>query len=131
MLVSCKQYTPDNLPAERLRFGSKGGITGGAREYVLLLENGRLLFDDELTGKLDNLGKLTKEELQAVRADLRDINFAKTGNAPGNFNTSLQYYHAGTVDKMSWSQPGGAPTTTVKDCYTGLMAAVRRIRKTE
>lgn len=131
MFTGCKQYTLENLPAERLRFGTKGGITGGAREYVLLLDNGQLLFDDEYTGKLEKVGKLNKAELLAVKADLANLSFAKDGHVPGNYNTSLQYHHEGRVDRLSWSRPGGSPSPAVKLCYDTLLAAVRRLRKAE
>jgi len=127
----CKQYTPDNLPANHVRFGSKGGITGGGREYVLLLDNGRLLFDDEYTGKLEKVGKLTKAELAAVGAELAEMDFPKNDAAPGNYNTSMTYHHDGTTEKISWKQPGGAPTDELKTCYNSLMTAVRRLRKTD
>lgn len=132
LLVSgCQQYTPDNLPEERLRFGSKGGILGGGREYVLLLKNGKLLFDDEYTGKLEKVGQLNKAELAAVRANLASMNFPKSDTTPGNYNTSLTYHHDGVVEKHSWKQPGGATSPGLKNCYNSLMTAVRRLRKTE
>ncbi|MEM9260314.1 MAG: hypothetical protein AAGA62_11760 [Bacteroidota bacterium] len=131
LFAGCKQYTLENLPAERLRFGNKGGITGGAREYVLLLDTGQLLFDDEYTGKLEKVGKLSKAELLAVKLDLSRLSFAKDDEAPGNYNTSLQYHHEGRVDRLSWSRPGGAPSPAVKACYDTLLAAVRRLRKAD
>jgi len=131
LAAGCKQYTPDNLPADHVRFGSKGGITGGGRQYVLLLNNGRLLFDDEYSGKLEKVGKLTKAELAEVGAELAGITFPKNDASPGNYNTSLTYHHDGLTEKISWKQPGGAPTSELKNCYTSLMTAVRRLRKTD
>ncbi|MEM1357909.1 MAG: hypothetical protein AAGF89_06915 [Bacteroidota bacterium] len=131
LFTGCKQYSFQNLPAERLRFGNKGGITGGAREYVLLLDNGQLLFDDEYSGKLERVGKFSKKELLAVKTDLARLSFTKNDNSPGNYNTSLQYHHEGRVDRLSWSRPGGAPSPAVKACYDTLLSAVRRLRKAE
>jgi len=129
--TSCKQYTPENLPEARLHFGSKGGMAGGDREYILLLDKGKLLFSDEYGSELETVGRFTKEELAAVTADLAGMSFSKKENPPGNYNTSLAYHHDGGIDRLRWSQPGGAPTPEVKTCYNHLMAAVRRLRKTE
>lgn len=129
--TGCKQYTPENLPEDRIHFGSKGGITGGAREYVLLLDKGKLLFSDEYSEKMEVVGKFTREELAAVKADLATMAFSKELSTPANYNTLMAYHHDGRVDHMRWSQPAGPATKEAKTCYNDLMKAVRRLRKTK
>ncbi|MEO0733181.1 MAG: hypothetical protein AAFZ52_10120 [Bacteroidota bacterium] len=131
LALGCQQYTADNLPLDRLRFGTKGGITGGGREYILLLDSGRLLFDGEYANKLEKVGKLTKTELAAVRADLNRIDFTTAKSPANNYTTSLVYYHAGTADQLAWRRPGTAPSPEAETCYELLMTAVRRLRKTD
>jgi hypothetical protein len=108
-------------------------MTGGVREYVLLLDNGKLLFRDEYSDspKLEKVGRFTKEELAAVKADLASMSFPKNKSGPGNYNTTMAYHHDGLADRLSWSQPGGPPTPELKACYNNLMKAVRRVRKAE
>ncbi|MEL7159589.1 MAG: hypothetical protein AAFN92_02430 [Bacteroidota bacterium] len=130
LALGCQKYTVDNLPAEHLRFGTKGGVTGGGREYVLLLDSGRLLFDGEYSDELEKVGKLTKAELTAVRADLTKIDFSAK-SLPNNYTTSLVYHHDGAEERLAWRRPGDAPSPVADECYDHLMAAVRRLRKTD
>ena len=129
LLSTCNRYTADDLPTERVRFGSKGGFAGGERMYELLLDSGRLLFDDELTGELEKIGKLTPTELTEVREQLEDVDFAATPTgSTGNYTTSMTYYGSEPATTIRWVAPGGAPSPAVKTCYTTLMDAARRLR---
>ena len=125
---SCTRYTAENLPEERIRFGGQGGFAGTARMYELLLGSGRLLFDNELTGEVEKVGKLTPAEMDAVRGSLAAIDFTGATGASGNYTSSLTYYGNDPATTIRWSGPGNAPSPEVKLCYDTLMDATRRLR---
>lgn len=129
LLTSCQKYTVDKLPEERLHFGNSGGFTGEIREYILLMDNGRILFDNQTTGELEKIGKMKKEGLLALKAELAKIDFAMAGNKPANMNTLLALHSGGQTQSLQWSGPKNAPSEAAGQCFQQLMATVRALRE--
>jgi hypothetical protein len=80
LTTSCQTYTLEKMPSDRLHFGNKGGITGELREYILLLDSGQLLFHDPLTDTYEKIGRIKKDRLASVAADVKALPF---GAKPG------------------------------------------------
>ncbi|MEL6273723.1 MAG: hypothetical protein AAFQ37_02605 [Bacteroidota bacterium] len=131
LVVGCQKYTADSLPPDRLHFGSKGGFTGEMREYILLLDKGRVLFHDPLTDRFEKVGKLDKDFLAKIQGELTALPFGAGAGRPGNINTQLVYHLRGEKQELQWSSPSGAPTPETQQCFEDLMAAVRVMRKTK
>lgn len=131
LFFGCNKYTIEKLPEERLHFGNAGGFTGEIREYILLLDNGRILFNNRETGQLEKIGKLKKEGLAATRTELAAIDFSTAQNKPGNMNTLLEYHVNGGVKSMQWSGPKNAPDQAAGACFQQLMASVRALREAQ
>ncbi|WP_157472157.1 hypothetical protein [Neolewinella persica] len=129
LLTSCQKYTIDKLPEERLHFGNAGGITGEIREYILLMKNGRILFDNQATGELETIGKMKKEGLAALKAELASVDFAGPKNKPGNMNTLLTLHSGGNIQRLQWSGPKNAPSEAAGHCFQELMGTVRAMRE--
>ncbi|MEM9837252.1 MAG: hypothetical protein AAF828_12155 [Bacteroidota bacterium] len=125
--LGCQQYTLEKLPENRLHFGNTGGVTGELREYILLLDSGRLLFHDPLTDEVERVGKLKKEQLANVTQELEKVSFAQRGPA-ANRNTVLIYYHDGQKEEVQWNGPQSAPSPATQACFEDLMTMVREIR---
>lgn len=130
LLLGCQKYTIDTLPDNRLHFGNSGGFTGEIREYVLLLDNGKILFDNQLDGKMEKIGKVSKEKLAAVSAEVAEINFKVPAPRPANRNTAVTLYRNGEARQLQWAGKA-APDAAAGRCFTELMAEVRRMRGTE
>ena len=128
-LLGCQKYTTDTLPDNRLHFGNSGGFNGQIREYVLLLDNGQILFDNRLQGEIEKIGKLSKEKLAAVRAEVDNIRFQTPAPRPANRNTEVTLYRDGVSKQMQWSG-NNAPDAVAGRCFTELMGEVRRMRGT-
>jgi len=126
-LFSCNRYSIDSLPDNRLHFGNSGGITGEIREYILLLDNGRILFDNRLTGEVEKIGKLSNPKLVEIRAEVDQIAFRTPSPRPANRNTEVTLYRAGTAKQMQWSD-NQAPDPAAGRCFEELMAEVRKMR---
>lgn len=127
-LLGCQKYTVDTLPDNRLHFGNSGGVTGEIREYVLLLDSGKILFDNRLEEKVEKIGKLSKEKLAAVRSEVDNINFQSPSPRPANRNTEVTLYRAGISQQMQWSGRN-APDEAAARCFDELMAEVRNMRE--
>lgn len=124
---SCNRYSIDSLPDNRLHFGNSGGVTGEIREYILLLDNGRILFDNRLTEEVEKIGKLSKTKLAEVRAEVDRISFRTPSPRPANRNTEVTLYRDGTSRQMQWSG-NQAPDPAAGRCFEELMAEVRAMR---
>lgn len=131
LCTSCQKYALDNLPAERLHFGNSGGFTGETREYILLLNNGKILFNNQVTNELEKIGKMPKDELIALKAELATIDFDQAANKPGNMNTLLAYHKDGLRKELQWTGPKSAPSNAAGHCFSVLMARVRALRGAE
>lgn len=129
-LLGCQKYTSDTLPDNRLHFGSSGGFSGEIREYVLLLDSGRILFDNQLTGEVEKIGKLSKEKFAAVQQEVAAINFSGPAPRPANRNIAVTLYRDGTAHQLQWAG-SNAPDAAAGRCFTELMAEVRRMRGAE
>ncbi|MFK8162883.1 MAG: hypothetical protein AB8H12_10515 [Lewinella sp.] len=129
LLASCQKYTLDKLPEERLHFGNAGGFTGEIREYILLMDNGRILFDNQTTGKLEKIGKMKKEGLLALKAELASIDFNAGSNKPANMNTLLSLHAGGKTQSLQWAGPKNAPSEAARHCFQQLMTTVRALRE--
>ena len=129
VLTNCQKYTVDKLPEERLHFGNAGGITGEIREYILLLDNGHILFDNQTSGELEKIGKMKKEGLMALKKELASIDFSSSQNKPANMNTLLSLHSDGKTQSLQWSGPKNAPSEAAGHCFQQLMATVRALRQ--
>lgn len=129
LFLGCQKYTIDTLPDNRLHFGNAGGYTGEIREYILLLNNGRVLFNNSITGELEKIGKLKKEELAVFLAEIDKIDFKAAANKPANRNTVLTRYSDGMAQPLQWSGPKNAPSKEAGACFQALMAKVRALRE--
>ena len=129
LFLGCQKYTVEKLPDNRLHFGNAGGFTGEIREYILLLDNGRILFNNRTTGELEKIGKLKKEELVVFQAEIDKINFQATPNKPANMNTMMTRYSGGLAQPLNWSGPSNAPSKDAGACFQALMAQVRAMRE--
>ncbi len=129
LCCGCQKYTLEKLPAERVHFGNSGGFTGEIREYILLLDHGKILFNNPVTGVLEKMGKMPKEELTALKAALTTVDFAAGNNQPGNMNTLLVYHTAGQTRRLQWSGPKNAPDEAAGHCFGVLMSRVRSLRE--
>lgn len=130
LLSACQTYTVANLPDNRLHFGNSGGVTGEIREYILLLDSGKILFDNRLSGEVEKVGKLSKEKLAAVRLEVEKIEFRTPAPRPANRNTEVTLYKNGESRQMQWSGQN-APDPAASRCFEELMAEVRALRGTE
>ena len=128
LLLGCQKYTVDTLPDNRLHFGNSGGFTGEIREYVLLLDSGRVLFDNKLEGKVEKIGTLKKEKFEAVKAEISKIDFSRPAPRPANMNTAVTLYRRGEARQLQWSGTN-APDEAAGRCFENLMAAVRVMRE--
>lgn len=128
IFLGCQQYTMENLPAERLHFGSGGGFTGKTSEYILLLSNGKILFKDELKNELESVGRLTKQELAELKDELAKVDFKKATDKPGNMSSFVSLYSGNEAQKVQWPAGQKAPETAIVNCYDILMNHVRRLR---
>jgi hypothetical protein len=131
LLTGCQKYTVDKLPEERLHFGNAGGITGEIREYILLMNNGRILFDNQTTGELEKIGKMKKEGLRTLKAELATVDFAAAQTKPANMNTMLALHTGGKTQQLQWSGPKNAPSEAAGHCFQELMGTVRAMREAE
>lgn len=129
LLLGCQKFTVEKLPDSRIHFGNAGGYTGEIREYILLLDNGRILFNNRTSGELEKIGKLKKEELMVFRTEIDKINFKATPNKPANMNTMMTRYSGGLAQPLQWSGPQSAPSKEAGDCFQALMAKVRALRE--
>ena len=130
LLLGCQKYTTDTLPDNRLHFGNSGGFSGEIREYVLLLDSGKILFDNQQEGKVEKIGKLSKEKFAALRVEIAEINFAGPAPRPANRNTAVTLYRNGEAHQLQWAGTN-APDAAAGRCFTELMAEVRKMRGTE
>ena len=129
-VAGCKSYTVETLPDNRFHFGNSGGFTGEIREYVLLLDNGQVLFDNRTTGEVEKIGRLSKEKLAAVRSEVDQISFRTPAPRPANRNTEVTLYRNGETRQMQWSGQN-APDPNAARCFEELMKEVRIMRGTE
>lgn len=120
-----------NLPADRLHFGSKGGFTGEFREYILSLDNGLLLFKEQLPGsenvELKKIGKIKKQRLKSIHQQLEKLDF-KSKSRAANMNAMLTYHHGTEQQSLQWPAPDGAPTKEVQTLFEFLMEDARNLR---
>jgi hypothetical protein len=93
------------------------------------MDNGRILFDNQTTGELEKIGKMKKEGLLALKAELAKIDFAMAGNKPANMNTLLALHSGGQTQSLQWSGPKNAPSEAAGQCFQQLMATVRALRE--
>lgn len=128
-LASCARYSYETLPAERLHFGTKGGLHGELRAYILLLENRQLLFKDPLEDDLEKIGRVDASLMAEIERTLPQLAFEPS--ALGNYNAVLIHYTAEGMRDLQWSSPKGAPDEATQALFEALMAEVRRLRKTK
>jgi hypothetical protein len=126
--LGCQKYAMDKLPDNRVHFGNSGGFTGEIREYILILDNGQILFNNQVTEELEKIGKLKKEELGVFLTEIDKINFQATPNKPANMNTMMTRYAGGLAQPLLWSGPKNAPSKEAGACFQALMAKVRAFR---
>ncbi len=131
-LLSCgPKYTLSDLPTERLHFGSKGGYTGELREYILLLNNGRLLFKDPLTDQMIKVARLDRKAIAHIQQQLDALPFDNSDTQPGNMNTVMAWHGAEEIKRLQWSSPNGAPSPQTQAFYEELMQTVRALRSSK
>ncbi len=105
-------------------------MSGQVREYILLLDNGQLLFKDPLTNELEKIGRWNRTDLEEVKSRLRSLPFDEPPT-PSNFNTIVAYHTNGQLQALQWSSPKEAVDERVQSFFEHLMAEVRHLRKLE
>jgi len=128
LFVGCGDYSLDKLPPDRLHFGNRGGFTGEIREYILLVGNGKILFQDPISKELSKVGKLDRRQLADIKAQLLNLDFSQAGAAPGNYNSVLTYHSAGQEQSLQWNGPNGAADQAMQTLFESLMTSVKQLR---
>lgn len=124
LMVFCKhtRYTPDNLPAQQIRFGKGGGFTGIEQAYTLL-DNGQL-FDANRT-ELDSAKRRvakacfkTVEQLKLAQLDFKH---------PGNTYSFIEVPSGdGGYRRISWGAADAPVDKNIAELFEKLMSLVRK-----
>ncbi len=126
-LAACSKYSYHSLPTECLHFGSKGGVAGELRTYILLLDNRRLFFKDPLKEEMEKIGRVNTALLRQVEEIIPNLPYDRS--LPSNYNAVLRYYTEKGVRELQWLAPQGAPDEATQSLFEQLMGEARRLRK--
>ena len=128
IVISCRpqQYTFDNLPQERLEFGSGGGVAGKVDTYTLL-SNGQLFLTNSMTQETQELEGFGKK---GAKSFFEKVNQPEISNLEFNHPGNLYYFitHIAENQKMSlvWGSMNHSPPTLCTTLYQDLMATVKK-----
>ncbi len=122
----CKspEFSADNLPAQQLRFGSGGGITGVYTTYILL-ENGQLFRHHSLTDSLESLPELKRRQARRLWSEAEDLRLGERRfHQPGNMSYFLEMRTDSLQHRLTWNDNDQPSRTDVLDFYQKLIQTI-------
>ncbi|PHN04218.1 hypothetical protein CRP01_21905 [Flavilitoribacter nigricans DSM 23189 = NBRC 102662] len=127
LMVSCKTYTPNNLPDHHLHFGKGGGFTGMTTEYMLL-RNGQLFVREGRAGsgewrEMEKVEKAAAKDL--YRTWENDDLFKVDVREPGNLYYFMTMKKDTAEFRQSWGASGYQPDESLKSFYGRAMDLIR------
>jgi hypothetical protein len=103
LVLACKstRYTPENLPAKQLRWGTGGGFVGKETAHTLL-ENGQI-FAQDIMGKTTSAGKTKAKKAIALFKSAEALGLDKMDfQHPANIYSFIELRDGDTVSRIVW-----------------------------
>lgn len=128
ILCSCKpqQYTMDDLPKERLEFGSGGGVVGKVDTYTLL-DNGQLFLTNSLTQETRELEGFSKKEAKTFFERVKGPEISELEfDHPGNLYYFINHITENKEHRLVWGSADHTVPVSCKAFYQDVMATVKR-----
>lgn len=127
LLFSCKtnQFLSNELPADQLRFGKGGGITGTFTTYILL-ENGQLFRHQSLGDTMDPLASLKRKEAQSHWRQVAELGLTSYAfDQPGNMTYFLEVRADSLTHRLQWNDRQPLDRPEVLEFYRQLMSGIQ------
>lgn len=101
-LTACKTYNVNNLPKNRIEFGSGGGFTGFEEKYIVL-KNGQVFFTPMQDSLAKQIFKLKRNAAKKYITFFTKNNFSQIPNSPpNNYYNYIKLVKKDTVISKSW-----------------------------
>ncbi len=118
------KYSPDNLPAQQVRFGTGGGIVGRETTWILLT-NGQLfkLKASETSAggsAVRRQGRRLFREAKALLSTPRPL-----FSHPGNVYWFVEWRDGAREQRITWGHPDHPADTAIVQLHQRLMALTR------
>ncbi len=127
LLVGCKTYTVDELPSNRLYFGSGGGFAGAFTEY-LLLENGQLFKRESQQAEFVALPKVRPKQAQLLFSNWTEQKMdGQDFQHPGNLYYFLKMEKEGQTHRLSWGSSKYPTPEAIKQFYSSCSALIPKL----
>ena len=128
LLLFCKhqpKFTADNLPPQKLLWGSGGGFTGKETSYVLL-KNGQI-FKREMAGEPVELPKTKSKTAAAIFKTAETLDFSKLeSNHPGNIYSFMSWNEGDIVRRIVWGDAAYPANSEVKALFERLNGLLKQ-----
>ena len=127
LLYACKTYSPADLPAHRLQFGSGGGFTGMVTEYTLL-RNGQLFVRTGRAGagEWEEMSRIKSSEARSLYQRWHDNTlFKERIQQPGNRYYFINMQQDSTEYRQSWGASDYTPDDALKAFFDKAMELVK------